>query len=108
MHRCSRRIFIICKFVCAHASYTHPRHFVPADVRAIRRKLLTSTTNTFAHMKSSRGQAYNKLEININLSSYCRHVYALRDAILNTMSYLLNRSIFCITKSEKRKRKPKF
>lgn len=69
--RCTRRysqIFMTLKFVCAHALYTHPWHFVSADVCAIRRKSLALTTNTLANTKLSRGQLYNKLEIDINLS----------------------------------------
>ena len=101
---------MILKFVCAHASYTHPCHFLSADVRAIRRKLLASTTNILANTKSSLGQAYNKLEINVNSSSLpsrARSTWWCTE--YNVVINLPNRSIFlyCVVKSQNLK-KPKF
>lgn len=93
---------------CTCVTYTHQCHFVSADVRAIRGKLLASTTNTLADARSSREQAYNKLEININLSS--PHVHALRDAIPSVKLYTCQADqISCIVKSERYDEgKPKF
>jgi len=81
------------KFVCAHASYTHPCHFVSADVRVICRKLLAST-QALANTKSSRGQAYNKLEINIYLSSSLSSRARSTWCYTEYVTYLPNKSIF--------------